>query len=58
MKKTNKMELIIHPHELTDRWIALAVELKLDRLSMHPIGGMSAHETLKNLLNTLKDEEF
>lgn len=58
MKKTNKMELIIHPHELTDRWIALAEELKLDRLSMHPIGGMSAHETLKNLLNTLKDEEF
>ncbi len=58
MKKTNKMELIIHPHELSDRWIALAEELKLDRLSMHPIGGMSAHETLKNLLDTLKDEEF
>lgn len=52
------MELIIHPHELTDRWIALAKELKLERISFHPVGGMTAHETLQNLLVTLKYENF
>lgn len=52
------MELIIHPHELTDRWIALAKELKLERISLHPVGGMTAHETLQNLLLTLKDKNF
>lgn len=53
-----KMELIIHPHELTDRWIELAKELKLDRVSIHPVGGMSAHETLQELLKTIKDKNF
>lgn len=52
------MELIIHPHELTDRWIALAKVLKLERVSLHPVGGMTAHETLQNLLVTLKDPKF
>ena len=52
------MELIIHPHELTDRWIELAKELKLDRLSLHPVGGKNAHETLQMLLETLKDPAF
>ena len=53
-----KFELIIHPHELTDRWVELAKKLKLDRLSIHPVGGMSAHETLQKLMETVKDAEF
>lgn len=52
------MELIIHPHELTDRWIELAKELKLDRLSLHPVGGKNAHETLQMLLDILEDPAF
>lgn len=52
------MELIIHPHELTDRWIELAKKLKLERLSLHPIGGKNAHETLGMLLQTLEDPDF
>lgn len=52
------MELIIHPHELTDRWIELARELRLKRVSLHPEGGMSAHESLQKLLETLKNEDF
>ena len=55
---TNKMELIIHPHELTDRWVDLAIDLKLDRLSIHPCGGMTAHESLQKLMETVNDEEF
>lgn len=53
-----KFELIIHPHEITDRWIDVAKKIKLDRLSFHPVGGMSAHETLAQLMTTVKDETF
>lgn len=53
-----KTELIIHPHELTDRWIEIAKRLKLDRLGFHPVGGMSAHESLKELMNTVKNDQF
>lgn len=52
------MQMIIHPHELTPRWIDLAKKLKLDRVSLHPVGGMSAHETLQNMLATLQDPAF
>lgn len=52
------MQFIIHPHELTPRWIELAKKLKLQRIGLHPVGGMSAHETLHNMLQTLKDPEF
>lgn len=52
------MELIIHPHELTDRWIALAKKLKLKRLSLHPEGGMDAHLSLQKMLDLLEDEDF
>lgn len=52
------MELIIHPHELTDRWIALAEELKLDRLSMHPKKAAGAMvmvlKLLMNFMTALK----
>ena len=52
------MQMIIHPHELTPRWIQLAKDLKLERIGLHPVGGMGAHETLQNLLNTLQEPEF
>ena len=52
------MQMIIHPHELTPRWIRLAKALKLERISLHPVGGMSAHETLQNMLTTLEEPEF
>ena len=52
------MQLIIHPHELTPRWIDLAKELKLDRISIHPVGGKQAHQNLQVLLQTLQDPAF
>lgn len=54
----HRTELIIHPHELTDRWINLAKELRLNRISIHPVGGANAHETLKALTSTIRDESF
>ena len=52
------MQLIIHPHELTPRWIALAKELRLQRVSLHPVGGKQAHENLRIFLDTLEDPAF
>ena len=52
------MQLIIHPHELTPRWIELAKKLKLERISLHPVGGKQAHENLRQFMQTLKDPSF
>ena len=52
------MQFIIHPPELTQRWIDLAKKLKIQRISLHPEGGMSAHESLEKMLTTLQDPEF
>ncbi|MBO5200645.1 MAG: DUF4838 domain-containing protein [Clostridia bacterium] len=56
--QTTKMELIIHPDELTDRWIEKAKEMKLDRLALHPRGGPAAHESVYDLLDLLESEDF
>ncbi len=52
------MQFIIHPHELTHRWMELAYKLKLDRVSLHPVGGKQAHENLGAFLQTLQDPVF
>lgn len=53
-----KMELLIHPDELTEEWIQRAANLKLDRLSLHPVGGMNADQSLEDLLEKLHTEEY
>ena len=40
------MQLIIHPHELTPRWIELAKKLKVERISLHPVGGKQVCQIL------------
>ena len=52
------MQLLIHPHELSERWVHLAQELKLDRLSFHPVGGKFAHESLQEMLQRMEDRDF
>ena len=52
------MQLIIHPHELTPRWLELARKLKLERVSLHPVGGKQAHENLRNFLEILNEPSF
>lgn len=54
MKKT----LIIHPHELSRRWIDKMCALGVDTLGLHPVGGIKADETLQNLLDRLQDPEY
>jgi len=52
------MELIVHPRELTRYWVDLAKKMKLERVGIHPVGGMKAHESLKLLMEEMKDPFF
>ena len=52
------MELLIHPEELSPRWIDLARTHGLKRLSIHPWGGKNAHKTLAELVDTLERPEY
>lgn len=52
------MELLIHPEELSPRWIALAKKHGLKRLSIHPWGGKNAHKTLAELVELLESPAY
>lgn len=52
------MELLIHPEELSPRWIKLAKEHKLKRLSLHPWGGKRARAMLTDLVERLETPEY
>ena len=53
-----KTQLIIHPEELSRKWIDRAVALGVDVLGLHPVGGRHAHESLAALLQRLETAEF
>lgn len=53
-----KTQLIIHPEELSEKWIDRAVALGVDVLGLHPVGGRHAHEHLATLLQRLETAEF
>lgn len=53
-----KTQLIIHPEELSLKWIDRAVALGVDVLGLHPVGGRHAHESLEALLQRLETPEF
>ena len=53
-----KTELLIHPDELSDRWISRAVANGVKRISLHPTGGKTAHESLSALVTALETAEF
>ena len=53
-----KTSLLVHPDEFTDRWVDRAVALGLDNLSMHPVGGGGAADSLASLLRDLEKPEF
>lgn len=50
--------MIIHPEELTKRWIDRLASAGADVLGIHPWGGGRAKDSLKELVDTLKTEEF
>lgn len=58
MKTEIKTTLLIHPEELDKVWIDRLVSLGYTTLSLHPRGGRKANETLAEMLEKLKDDEY
>ena len=50
--------LLVHPDELTDRWIDRAASIGLTALEIHPEGGTNAANSLTALLADLERPEF
>lgn len=53
-----KKALLIHPEELSDKWIHRINDLKVDTLAIHPWGGKKAPQTLAALLEQLRDPAY
>lgn len=53
-----KKQMIIHPEELSRKWIDKMTDAKVEVLGIHPRGGRHAVEALKELLSLLKKEEY
>ena len=50
--------MIIHPGELSKKWIDRLAEAKVNTLGIHPEGGKDAPKTLARLLELLKTPEY
>lgn len=53
-----KKGVLVHPHELSIRWIEQAVREKVDVLGLHPVGGPAAKDSCAALVQLLDDPEF
>ena len=53
-----KNGMIIHPGELSKKWIDRLVEAKVNTLGIHPEGGAGAPKSLERLLELLKTPEY
>ena len=53
-----KTSILIHPSELSRKWIDRMAEQGVDTLGLHPEGGRKAHLTLERMLALLETEEF
>lgn len=53
-----KSQLLIHPEELSEKWIDRMADAGIDVLGLHPVGGSRAAESLKSLLDSLRTEEY
>lgn len=50
--------LLIHPDELTVKWIDRMKSLGVDVLALHPVGGEAATDALSDLVNLLKTDKY
>lgn len=50
--------ILIHPEELTKKWIDRAARLGYDVIALHPRGGKEAADTLAELLALLETREY
>lgn len=50
--------LLIHPEELSKKWIDRMIKHKIPTLALHPRGGHLAHESLSKMLSMLETPEY
>lgn len=53
-----KSEILVHPEELSKKWIDRMADAGISVLGIHPVGGKNANRSLAGLLELLKDEKF
>ena len=53
-----KKALLIHPEELSKKWIHRMKSLGVNTLAIHPWGGKQAPQTLAALLEQLRDPAY
>lgn len=53
-----KASMIIHPEELSKKWIDRLCKAKIKTLGIHPVGGPTATSSLENLVELCKDEGY
>jgi hypothetical protein len=49
--------LIVHPEELSEKWIDRLMCLGVDTLGIHSVGGTQAHEYLSKMIEEQKRDE-
>ncbi len=47
-----KRGILVHPEELTEKWILKMADAGLNNLGLHPVGGRLAHESLQRAIDT------
>ena len=50
--------LIIHPDEISEKWISRLCGLGVNTLGIHSVGGTNAHVYLQNMLEDLKSDDI
>jgi hypothetical protein len=53
-----KSSMLIHPDELSRKWIDRLAKAGIGTVGIHPCGGDKAQESLENLLERMKTSEF
>jgi hypothetical protein len=53
-----KVSILIHPEELTEKWIDRLADEGIDTLGLHPAGGHKAYETLEALIKLVATQKF
>ncbi len=58
MTELKKSSLLIHPDELSGTWIKRCAQGGIPTIALHPVGGLSAHESMQDLLDRVDDPAF
>jgi len=56
--KIDTASLLIHPEELSRKWIDRCVSLGIPTIALHPVGGVRAPRTMRAMLELLETPEY